>query len=251
MNDTIIIPQDFKRPRFVDGAWYNKHVHWSDEDLMLLTAAADLSISPNAAANTLGRPPTTLVDKALREGIWVPREWRKLLYKPAKRVERLNLEYPYIVKPDDRHADLIAVNRLVSKELPGREDVCQDVMLALWESRTSLAELRSDPRAIRSFVKAFRKASFERSGFNVESMDVTLHSDEGDGKSKYEDERYQRTLADADDEYLEDAYGKRILGRGTHGRDFANGLIEHLSREEEELGVPACMWMRAELTSTN
>lgn len=245
MDSRIILPEDFKRPRYLNDGWYSHHTRWSEEDLTLLAAACDLQISYTMAANTLGRPPSTLVHKAFSEGIRVPRAWKALLPQKPKAGKLLDLDYPYIVKPDDRHADLIAVNRMVSKQLPGREDVCQDIMLALWQSRTSLAELRTDPKAVRAFVSAFRKASFERSGFGVESMDVTLHSDDGDGKSKYEDARYQRELVDREDEIIEEmTFGERSRG---FTRDFAGSLVDQLSREEESLGVPAAMWMRAEI----
>lgn len=241
MNDIIILPENFKRPRYMGGAWFDFRRNWTEEDVTLLTAAADLGISYTSAANTLGRPPTALVDKAFRSGIRIPREWRALLYKPSKKQPRLNLEYPYIVKPTQDHADLIAVNRMVSRAMPGREDVCQDIMLALWESRTSLAELRADPKAVRAFTKAFRKASFERSGYAVESMDATIHTDD-DWRSKYEDARYQRTLVNPDDQFIEG----NLFGKG-YTENFEDHLIRALSNEEEELGVPAAFWMRAEL----
>lgn len=242
MDTNIILPATFKHPRYMGGLWLDTRLHWSDEDLDLLAAAADLKISYDAAANTLGRNPTALVAKALQERILIPREWRSLVYNYKKREPKLKLQYPYIVQPDERHADLIAVNRMVSRALPGREDVCQDVMLALWESRTSLSELRTDPKALKAFIRSFRKASFERSGYNVESMDVTIHSNDGDGKSKYEDAKYQRTLVDNDDQYIEDAIFKH--GRVTN--DFAARTINELTDEEESLGIPAAFWARAE-----
>lgn len=75
-------------------------------------------------------------------------------------------------------------------------------------------------------------------GYGVESMDVTLHSDDGDGKSKYEDERFQRTLADHDDSFIEGAmFGKR------YARDRT---IDDIENEELATGVPAAFWMRSE-----
>ncbi len=239
----VVFPTDFKRPRYMNGAWLDTRSHWSDEDLKLMSAAADLGITPEGVANTLGRSPTAIAWKAVSMNRRIPRSWIPLIYRPKAAAPRLHLEYPYIIKPDDRHADLIAVNRMVSKAIPGREDVVQDVMLALWESRTSLAELRADPRALRAFVSSFRKASFERSGYGVESMDVTIHSDDGDGKSKYEDARYQRTLADPDDEFIED----NIFKHGRSTTDFSAATIAALSNEEETLGVPAAFWSRVEL----
>lgn len=242
MTESIILPENFKRPRYYEGLWLDTRTRWSDEDMRLLAAAADLRISPTSAANTLGRAPTALVHRAFDTGIRVPREWLAVVYIPKKRTPKLNLNYPYIVQPDDRHADLIAVNRMVSKAMPGREDVCQDIMLALWENRTTLAELRTDPRALKAFIKSYRKATYERSGYGVESMDVTIHSEDGDGKSKYEDARYQRELVDNDDQHIENIiFGKRYT------RDPAGHAIAELSNEEESLGVPAAFWARANM----
>lgn len=237
----IVLPSDFKHPRYMSGLWLDTRRNWKPEDVRLLVAACDMKLRPAIAANTLGRAPTSLVSKARELHLFMPREWRQFEYQPRKREPRVSLQYPFIVKPDDRHADLIAVNRIVSKQIPGREDVVQDIMLALWESRTSLDELKNDPKAVRSFVKAFRKTSFERGGF-AESMDVTLHSDDGHGKSKYEDARYQRTLANEDDKFLEDA-----LLNGCSQSNFADDLIREIDDEELSLGVPAAFWMRAEL----
>lgn len=243
MNDIqIILPENFIRPRYMDGMWWDERTHWSEEDLNLLIAACDMRISPSMAANSLGRGPTVLAHKARDLKLSLPRSWYELIVIKRKKAEpRSKLDYPFIVKPDDRHADLIAVNRIVSRQLPGREDVCQDVMLALWESRISLEDLKNDPKAIRAFVKSFRKANFERSGF-AESMDVTLHSDDGDGKSKYEDARYQRTLVNPDDQFAESA-----LFDKPYERNFTERLLDDIDEEEQNLRVPAAFWMRADL----
>lgn len=241
-NIQIIIPENFRVPRYMNSLWLDSRRHWSDEDLRLLVAANDMRLDPTMAANSLGRAPSILAHKARELRLSLPRSWYELIATKRISNPRLNLEYPYVVKPDDRHSDLIAVNRIVSRQLPGREDVCQDIMLALWESRTSLDELKSDPKAIRSFVKAFRKASFERSGY-AESMDVTIHSENGDGRSKYEDARYQRTLVNQDDQFLE----SMILDKRRNHGDFSDSLIDEIAEEEEQNGVPAAFWMRAEL----
>lgn len=227
----IVLPSDFRAPRYMDGLWLDTRRRWADEDLALLAAACDMKLRPGVAADTLGRAPTSLVWKAHELGFVMPREWRALVYSQREKLQpRLDLQYPYIVKPDDKHGDLIAVNRLVSRQLPGREDVCQDIMLALWESRTSLDDLKNDHKAVRAFVKAFRKTSFERGGY-AESMDVTLHSDSGDGRSKYEDARYQRTLENEDE------------------RGFENDVVREIEEEELSLGMPAALWIRAELNT--
>ena len=51
-------------------------------------------------------------------------------------------------------------------------------MLALWESKTSLQELKDDPRAIRAFIKSFRY--FLKKRIWVESLDVTVYGDDGE-----------------------------------------------------------------------
>lgn len=241
---TTLDPTVFKHSRY-GGMWLDTRSHWSGDDVMRLSAACDMGIPTDSAANYFGRAPTNLVHKAIALGIYVPREWRSLIR--SYQATRLNLEYPYIIQPDKRHDDLIAVNRMVSRAIPGREDVCQDIMLALLENRTSLADLRADPTALRLFINSFRRASFERSGYGVESMDVTLHSDDGDGKSKHEDLNYQNALADPDDEYLEDIQDRKILGRGRSTRNFSDRAIAALSKEEETIGVPAAFWARAEM----
>lgn len=238
---SIILPENFKYPRYMDGLWLENHRRWSGDDLALLNAACDMRLSLAMTGNSLGRGPTNIAWKAHDLGLVLPREWLALIRSKKPRLApRENLQYPYIVKPDDRHADLIAVNRIVSKQLPGREDVCQDIMLALWESRLSLDELKSDPKAVRAFVRGFRKASFERGGY-AESMDVTVSGD-SDGRSKYEDARYQRTLVNEEDKFVEAAmFDSRTTPT------FVNELMNDMEAEEEALGVPAAFWMRAEI----
>lgn len=270
---SIVLPETFQYPRYFGGLWLDTRRNWSAQDLTLLTAASDMRLTPAMAANTLGRDPSALAWKARELKLRIPSDWARLLYNISKcvycgragartkspdgmshrkcfekahtqhtrRVAPIAIEYPYIVKPDDRYNDLIAVNRIVSRQIPGREDVCQDIMLALWESRLSLDELKNDPKAVRQFVKSFRKASFERSGY-AESMDATIHCGDGNGKSKYEDARYQRTLANEDDKFIESA-----LFDARNTPTFLNGLLEEMEGEEETTGVPAAFWMRAEL----
>jgi len=149
-SEIIILPSTFKSPRYFNGLWLSQRLRWTEEDIALLASAVDLKINYNDAANTLGRDPKTIFHKAGELfSYWrLPTEWKKkfLQYKLKTRQHKDALQYPYIVKPDDKYSDLIAVNNLVSKSLPGREDVCQDIMLALWESRTSLKELKDDQK---------------------------------------------------------------------------------------------------------
>ena len=240
--ETIILPQHFKYPKYMYGAWLDIHRRWDGESLRLLVSALDLGVHFDDASNAIGRNPEALYCKAREMRLRLPSSWKKRFGKKFSAKCDPYLQYPYLVKPDDKYSDLIAVNRLVSKALPGREDVCQDIMLALWESKTSLQELKDDPRAIRAFIKSFRKLFFEKSGYGVESLDVTVYGD--DGGNKHELSKYQRSLINHDDQNLEDfVFGERGMG---YTADFSSGLIQQLSKEEEEIGVPAALWLRAE-----
>jgi len=243
MSDELLLPEYFKRPRYLGGMWLDQRTRWTEADQLLLQNAVTLGLTPKNVASTFGRNPSSIAEKARDIGIRLPREWLAAcgrLRQPKKRAVIDKLAYPYIVRTTDKYSDLIAVNRLVSRDMPGREDVCQDILLAMWESQTDLESLRTDRSAVRRFAAAFRRTSFERSGYGVESMDAPLFADDGDEKSKYEDERYQRVLVNHDDMFLEEA----ILNGSHHRRTaaFTDVIIENLSEEEESLGVPAAFW---------
>lgn len=217
---TIILRADFSRTRYM-GMWLERGCWWRESDLPLLAAACDMGISYSTAADHFGRNPEAVAWKARDIGLVLPREWRDLIRTVKTRsLPRADLQYPFILKPDGRHSDIIEINRIVSAAMPGREDVCQDIMMALWESRISLAELRNDPAAVRSFIKSFRKTNFERGGY-AESLDMTVHAD-GDGRVKHDDARYQ----------------------GGVDSDFTDRLIDSIDAREVAREVPAALWMR-------
>ena len=87
---------------------------------------------------------------------------------------RIALAYPFVVKRRNEHADLLAVNALVPRSMPGREDVRQEVMLALWEGTVTLEQLRA-PGALRAFTSAFRRRNDEDSGYAV-SLDMPMRA---------------------------------------------------------------------------
>lgn len=76
------------------------------------------------------------------------------------------LSYPYIMKSRAEYADLLAVNKLVPRALDPdmRADICQEMMLALLDGRTTLDELVANRNNTRFFVKKFFKDNFEGSG---------------------------------------------------------------------------------------
>jgi hypothetical protein len=71
-----------------------------------------------------------------------------------------------------------------------------------------------------------------------------LYGDGEEGKSKYETESFNRALVDEDDSQIEELmFGDRSKG---YSKNFSSHLINQISFEEETLGVPAAMWIRAE-----
>jgi hypothetical protein len=74
-----------------------------------------------------------------------------------------------------QRADYGIIDALVPRGVVDREDVIQDVALAVMEGRVSVDELRSNPGLIRRFTGAHRKASFELGGYAV-SLDAPMRS---------------------------------------------------------------------------
>jgi hypothetical protein len=95
--------------------------------------------------------------------------------KAARGARTVQLSYPYINQAREEHQVLLAVNSLVPRGLVGREDVCQEIYLALLEQRVSLDELSRNPSAIRSFIRRFNQAAFEQSGYAL-SLDIPMRN---------------------------------------------------------------------------
>lgn len=107
--------------------------------------------------------------------------WNGGIYIPEPRIIRVKkpqLAYPFIIRRRDEHADLLAVNSIVPRQLPGREDVCQEIMLALWEQKITLDDLLANRARVREFVAAFKRQNMESGGYAI-SLDVPMH----DGRS--------------------------------------------------------------------
>jgi hypothetical protein len=66
---------------------------------------------------------------------------------------------------------VLLVNSLVPASVPGREDICQSILLAILEGGVTTEELQADNRLVRRFMAAFRAGNMEARGFAV-SIDV-------------------------------------------------------------------------------
>lgn len=85
------------------------------------------------------------------------------------------ISYPYIVKARPEHADILEVNNLIPKTFSGdrRADICQEVLLALLEGRTTMEQLRARRDDASFFIKKFWRDNFEMSGYAV-SLDAPV-----------------------------------------------------------------------------
>lgn len=99
-----------------------------------------------------------------------------------RRQRPITLAYPYIVSRRSEHADVLEVNSLVPKSFSGdrRADICQEILLALLEGRTTMEQLRARRDDANFFIKKFWRDNFEMSGHAV-SLDSTV----GDSDQTY------------------------------------------------------------------
>lgn len=166
------------------AGWYSTRSLWTRPEIVGLTALCEAKAPLEKSADGLGRAPTTLAHRAIALGLSLPKEWRDAVTKKKlASAPRQALAYPFIVNVRGEHDDLLAVNSLVPRGLPDhmRADVCQEIMLALWQKQVSLEELRRDKSLVRKFVSGFRKANLEAGGY-VMSLDVPMR----DGRSWYD-----------------------------------------------------------------
>lgn len=184
MLEAISVPALLASPRY---CWAWTGTHWQRPEIVALKALCEFGAPLEKSADALGRSPTSIAHRARDTGLALPYEWRDAITirrssKP-RAPKAAPLQYPFIVNVRGEHADLLAVNSLVSRDLPDhiRADVCQEIMLAIWQKQVTLDELRCDRRLVQSFVRGFRKANLEGGGFAM-SLDVPMH----DGRSWYD-----------------------------------------------------------------
>lgn len=173
------------RPAFWGGGWYNTRLHWKRRDSVALLLLCESRTSIEKAAEVLGRSPTSMAHRARDTGLHLPVEWRDLIIKRKPRDEssRDAMQYPYVKEVRGEHADLLLVNRMVPHGLPShiRADVCQEIMLALWQREVSIEELRADRKLIGKFISGAKKANLEGGGYAL-SLDQPMR----DGRSWYD-----------------------------------------------------------------
>lgn len=153
------------------GAGYHiaNGTHWTAKEKTALRLLAEAGVSIGRAADILGRPETTLAHRCRSEKIKLPAPWAKLILPARKPSPRwMPLAYPYINFRRAENETLLLVNELVARALPGREDVCQDIMLAILESG-----LTPDRVTVNEYIRKFRRDNYENSGYAL-SLDAII-----------------------------------------------------------------------------
>lgn len=160
-------------PRTDCGSWAWTRTHWTNSDELKVDILAEADADIEGSADALGRSPTSIAWRARDMGLTLPSQWSRLIrpkYKPKLRTPKpAALEYPYIIKPRNEHADLMVVNAIVPKGIPDnmRADMCQEILLAILEGRTSLEMLKARGGNASFFIKKFYHDNYEAGGHAI------------------------------------------------------------------------------------
>lgn len=152
------------------GGWYNTRTWWTDLDKFKLSVLCEANSDVEASADAIGRSPTSIAHRARDFGMVVPKDWLRLI--TPKRTAKLNTpaaNYPFITKTRDEHADLLAVNNIIPKSISEnmRADMCQEIMLAILEGRTTIAALEAKKANSAYFIKKFYHDNYEAGGHAI------------------------------------------------------------------------------------
>lgn len=150
-----------EHPRYNGGAWLSTRTWWTDPEKAALKSFSDAKAPLDKVADALGRDPKSIAwfARDLVGPSIMPSEWKALIApkKKPKLLAEVRLAYPYIRKARPSDADLLKVNDLVPKHLAEwiRADVCQSIMLALYDGSVELAELVANKAKVTEFIKKF------------------------------------------------------------------------------------------------
>lgn len=166
-----------ERPRY-PGAWrLNTGLTWAYQDEIYLQVLCIGGADIDRASAALGRSPSSIAWRARDAGMTLPKAWRPLVASKAPRKPAepkwVPMAYPYVSAKRAENAHVLEVNSLVARYLPGRADICQEILLALWEKRVTMDDLRKQGTQLRSFVKQFYKSNHELGGY-ARSLDAPL-----------------------------------------------------------------------------
>ena len=157
-------------PIYPNLPWWNSNFTWSDADQFKLDVFCESDTDVEQAADVLKRRASSLCYKARDLGLTLPSQWARLITPKRKLVARAPteqaLQYPYIRKARAEHVDILAINDVVPKGIGGdmRADICQEIMVAILEGRTTLDALRAKRASVTYFIKKFTHDNFEQDG---------------------------------------------------------------------------------------
>lgn len=184
-----------EHPRTDFGSWAWTRTWWSDLEEFKVDILCEADADIERSADALGRSPTSIAWRARDLGLTLPRQWSQLITPKRKPVERrVNLAYPYITKVRDEHADLLAVNAIIPSGIPDnmRSDMCQEILLAILEKRTTLEMLKSRDRGAAYFIKKFYHDNYEAGGHAISFNETDENWDEDGIASKIAAKEWQR-----------------------------------------------------------
>lgn len=165
-------------PKYIGGAWYGTRTWWTDTDKFALGILSEANRHVEESGDAIGRQPSTLAWKARDLGLVLPESWAAIIrpkYKPKKiSLKHSLLAYPYIAKARDEHSDLLAVNAIIPKGIADhmRADMCQEIMLAILEGRTTIEALKAKKANASYFIKKFYHDNYEAGGHAISFQDT-------------------------------------------------------------------------------
>lgn len=140
------------------GAYYDQRLAWSKTDTRDLAILCAASADITKCGDVLARQPQTIVNRARDLGFSLPSAWAALIRR-NRGSPGIQLRYPFIAKARPEHADLMRANSLVPRGFPEhmRADICQSVMLAMFEGTISLSDVEKNKDKMRWFIRKFYK----------------------------------------------------------------------------------------------
>lgn len=183
---------DFIGYRMLSRTW------WTPVDTFKLEILCEADADIEGAADVFARQPKMVAHKARDMGFTLPIEWSRLIapkYKPRIRQPKAAaLAYPYITNPRDEHAQLLAVNEIIPKSIPDnmRADMCQEILLAILEGRTTLEALKAKSQSPSYFIKKFYHDNYEAGGHAISFQDTDEDWDSDSVASSIAAKEWQR-----------------------------------------------------------
>lgn len=147
------------KPKYWNGLRLSTRTRWATQDQSDLRGLCESGVIPKLAADALGRSETSIAHRALHLGLKMPPSWAANVSKKNQRAKR-----PRILTRVRAERAVIEVNRIVP-QINGRDDICQEILLAILEGQFSIHDLKSDARIIRRYMSGFNTMNLENRGY--------------------------------------------------------------------------------------